>query len=495
VRFPAAVAVAGIAAAITACAGPNEDIVDDPFDIAEAVTAPEITSVADIGGGDVPLSGPLGMEASDGVAAIGEALWIRGRGFGRQPTVEVAGRPAAVLGRTRDGGIVVRVPAGAPPGPQAVAVKNDVGRSASPITVRRYVAVLAPGAGQIAWAALGSEGPTPIATTPVPGARWLALSGDGRAAFVAGGRRSSIDVIDLPAPHSPSVTYRMDLGPAPVLALAAAARAPVAAVVRATDVVVLDTSSPLRPARSQPRALPQEVRDGRIAAADISPDGKLLAIAIEARNQVLILDLEPPGRAPVVGRVAIVPEVRESVLVDLAFSPGGDTLWVVSGDTPRSEPVGPQPTQVHAIRVGALSHLTVARTVRVEGASNPARVGVGRAEPLVSGAAIRLPPERHPVFFAATDRQGAAVFRVGAEDSADVALTAAGRFGRPDVSFDGRWLLAPAAGSDGSISVLTTAIDGRPAPAGAAKPIAAIAYAAEEMPAAVRPVPDLRVQP
>jgi hypothetical protein len=389
--------LAALAAGLGGGCATSHAIVDDPFDVAETSTAPEITAIVDVGGGDVPLHGELGMEPSDGVAVIGEALWVRGRSFGRQPTVQVGGRPAAVLGRTRDGGLVVRVPPGTRAGSQPVAVSNEIGRGERPISVRRYAAVLAPGSGQLGWTDVGAGGPISAGMTAVAGARWLALSSDGRAAYVAGAQAPAIDVVDLPAPGTPRTIYRLDLGPGGAVAgLAAAARAPVLAVVRAADVMLVDTSSPLHPARSTPRPLPRELRDARLVAVDLSSDGKLLALATEAGNQIFLLDLGTPGRAPVAGTLSVVPEVRESVLCDIAFSPGGDTLWVLSGDTPRSAPVGPQPTELRAVRIGAdansLAHLTVDRTVAIPDAARPTRLGVGRALPLARGAAIQLPP-------------------------------------------------------------------------------------------------------
>jgi hypothetical protein len=267
----------------------------------------------------------------------------------------------------------------------------------------------------------------------------------------------------------------------------------------------VDTTSPLRPARSLPRQLPPEVRQGRIVAADISPDGKLLAIATEEGNRILLLDLVPRGHAPLVGTIAVVGDVRESVLVDVAFSPGGETLWVLSGDTARSRPVGPQPTELRAIRIGSdpqtLARLEVARVVRIDGAIAPARLGLARSFPLASGGAIRLPPERTTVFVAAAVRPPApvpapttsgsgAVFRVGAEDNATLAVSAAGRVGLPDVTTDGRWLLVPSVDADGSVRIVATAIDGRPAPP--ARPTDVIGAAPG---GAADPVPQLRVQP
>jgi hypothetical protein len=495
-----------LALSFAACAGPNHQIIEDRGDLAEASSSPEVTEVNDVGGGDVALTGTLAMQAPDGVAVIGETLWIRGRSFGRQPAVTVGGRPAAVLSRTRDGGIVVRVPPATASGSQPVAVSNEVGRGERPIAVRRYAAVLAPGAGEVAWSELGADGPIAAGTTAAPGARWLALSSDGRAAYVAEAGRSVVHVVELPAPGGPKIVYRVDLGNEPVVALATAGRAPVLAAVRENDVLLLDTTSPLRPARTAPRPLPPEIRKAKVVAADLSPDGKLLAVATAEGNRVALLDLVPRAKTAVAGDLAVLPDVRASVLVDVAFSPVGDTLWVLSGDTPRSRASGPQPAELRAVRLGtspeSLSKLEVARAVTVGTAQDPARIGVGRAMPLVSGAAIRLPPERATVFFAAatkaaTEESGAvregAIFRVGAEDAATVVIAAAGKLGMPDLSFDGRWLLAPVAAADGSVRVLSVAVDGRPAPAPA--PVDAVRAGAGETPAAARPSPQLRIQP
>ena len=341
------------------------------------------------------------------------------------------------------------------------------------------------------------------------------MSSDGRAAYLAEAGRSLVQVVEIPSPAGPKVVYQIDLGGAPAVALAAAARAPVLAVVREADVVLLDTSSPLRPARSTPRPLPPALQRAHIVAADLSPDGKLLALATADGNRVELFDLAPAGRATPAGGLSVVPEVREGVLVDVAFSPAGDTLWVLSGDTAGSRASGPQPTELRAVRIGAspesLANLSVARLVTVAAARDPARIGVGRAPPLVSGAAIRLPPERATVFFAAATKppeaspdvasatpaatipDEAAVFRVGAEDAASIAIAAVGRLGLPDLSFDGRWLLAPVVATDGTVRVLSAAVDGRPA--GATAPVDVIRAGAGETPAATRPVPQLRIQP
>jgi hypothetical protein len=466
-------------ALLGACAGPREQIVEDRFDIAESSRTPNVTAIDDLGGGDVPLQGRLALEASDGVAVIGETLWIHGTGFGRQPSVTVGGRPALVLARTRDGGILVRVPPLTPVGTQAVVVANEVGRGEKTVNVRRYAAVLGGDGGQIAWAELLPDGPVAAGVTPVAGRRLLALSPDGRAAYLAETGRSALDIVDVAANGCPKVVTRLELGKEPVVALAAASRAWTLAVVRTRDVELLDVTSPLRPARSAPRPFPAEIADARIAAADLSPDGKRLALASEEGNRVALLDIAAHGRASVAASLSVLPDVRESVISDVAFSPVGDTLWVATGDTPRSRAAGPQPTQVFAARLDAAgagpATLTLARTLTLNDAQAPDRLATGRIIPLPSGSSIRLPPERATVFLAGQARAGAdaaaaaaagpakgVVFRVGAEDAASSMLAEPGRFGHPDLSPDGRWLLTGLVAPDGSVRLFAARADGRP---------------------------------
>jgi hypothetical protein len=487
---------------VGACAGPREQIIEDRFDLAESSSTPVVTDIADLGGDDVPLQGLLSVPASDGVAVIGETLWIHGHAFGRQPAVSVGGRPAAVLARTRDGGILVRVPPLTAPGPCAVVVTNDVSHGEKTITVRRLAAVLDADAGQLAWAELGAEGPRAAGTLVATGKQFLALSPDGRAAYLVDGARSRVDVVDVAANGGPKVVTQLDLGKEPVVGVAVAARAWTLAVVRANDVVVLDLSSPLRPARSAPRALPKELFETALVAMDLSPDGKLLAVASDAGNRVSLIDISAHGRATLATTVAVLPDVRESVLADVAFSPLGDTLWIAAGDTPRSRASGPQPTQVLAARLEpseAGVALRLARTVTIPEGAAPARIAAGRTLPMASGSAIRLPPERTTIFLSALAHGGAipaggssgAVFRVGAEDTAATMLSEPGHFGQPDLSPDGRWMLAPLVAPDGAVRLFAVRADARP---GVPQSIPLLGPGASPARSARR-APSLRVQP
>jgi hypothetical protein len=131
--------------------------------------------------------------------------------------------------------------------------------------------------------------------------------------------------------------------------------------------------------------------------------------------------------------------------------------------------MGPQPTRVFALRLvrtGGGIKLDAARTVTLDAAADPARISTGRSLPLVSGAGIRLPPERATVFISAalkeTDRS--AVFALGAEDVATELLGVDGKpaVGGVDVSPEGRWLLGAVAGKDGGFRVHAAPADSRP---------------------------------
>jgi len=56
------------------------------------------------------------------------------------------------------------------------------------------------------------------------------------------------------------------------------------------------------------------------------------------------------------------------------------------------------------------------------------------------------------------------VYRVGAEDAATAMLGQPGRFGQPDLSPDGRWLLTGQVGADGAVRLFAARADGRPGP-------------------------------
>lgn len=439
-------------------------------ELPEAGGAPTITAVTDLGGRDIPLSGEVRPEgASDGVAVIGEGLWIRGRSFGRQPTVTVGGRPARVWSRTGDGGLLVRVPVGAAAGPSAVVVRQEYGAAEASLPVRRYAGVLA--AGRVTWLDAGGEEPAAAGQAEAPGARFLRISPDGRAAYALG--PTSLAAFELTAPGQPRALSPVSLPGGPLVAFTGGAAVNLLAVVREADVTFVELRSPLRPQPAPPVPLPPSVRRGRVVGAELSPDGTFLAFALAEGNRVLLADrarlATSGGDNAIIGDVALASESRAPVIVDLAFAPDGRTLWVLAGDTESSRAFGPQPTRVFALRVNpdAGTHLSLARSVTVDAAA-PVRLATGRGLPLGSGATVRLPPEKATVYFTAAQPQAAAgagaVYSIGAQDTATRIAGAEGRASGLDVMPDGRRLLAasprqaiwaPADGRAGAVRTLT----------------------------------------
>ena len=336
------------------------------------------------------------MQTSDGVAVIGETLWIRGRAFGRQPAV--TGRRAS---RGRAGADARRRHRRARAARDAVRVaaggREQRGR---PRRAADRGPALRGGAGagrrsRSAGPSSGRTGRSPRAPRRCAGRAGWRCRPTGAPPTSPRRRASIVDVVEIPAPGGPKVVYRLDLGDGPIVALAAAARAPVLAVVREDDVLLLDTSSPLRPARSAPRALPPG--DSTRARRRRRPVARRQAAGGRHRRR-------QPRRAA--GSGAARPRGAGGRAVDPARRPRR-ACWSTSRFRPpatrcgccratrrAAAPAGPQPTELRALRLGAspesLSKLEVARVVDVGAARDPARIG-GRPR-AAAGQRRRDPP-------------------------------------------------------------------------------------------------------
>ena len=458
------------------CASLEAASVVSPRDLAEASGKPRIDEIRDIGGADIPAVGVLRLASSDGSAVIGETLWIRGNNFGRQPTVSLGGKAVTVVSRTGDGGILVRVPVGTPAGRQNLVVSQEDGDVERPIQVRRLGAVMA--RDRLAFLEMTADGPRAFDGVTVPGVQHLQLSADGRAAYAVD-QGGALHVFELPAAGKPSEVFKLQLGPG-VRGLFAASVAHRLLALRETELVELDTSSPLRPVVRSARAAPTWLAGETVLRVAASPDGRLLALALAKRNRVLVFDVDNlrvlPAPAPVTDppfvEMPLFPDVRAPVLVDLSFSPEGDTLWVLSGSSDRNKSLGPQPTTVIALRLprtdatGTSIGLARARTVVLPDVTAPVAVGMGRSLALTSGSAVRLPPEKITVFVSGRERgsQRPAIFALDAEDHAVAVAVEAGALavGRTDVTPDGRWVLGTFVDHSETLLVASAPADGRP---------------------------------
>jgi len=458
-----------LAAAGAGCATVPPGQIVQTRDLPESTDEPRIESVVDLGGRDVPAEGSLGVVSPDGVIAVGETLWIRGSNFGRQPTIKVGGRSAQVLSRTADGGILVRVPTGTITGSQRLEISTQAGVGSFEIQIRRYAVVLPADGGRLGWIEFSRDSVHPVGVTVRPASRFLALSSDGRAAYVAGAQDGMLDVIDLAAgPKGVQPSYSIELGKGVVQAMQTPVSDPSLIVLRAHDIQIIDTRSALRPARRAPQTLPKEFEGQTIVSAAVSPDGSVMAVGVAERNRILFVDLTAlkSGRSELLGELAVDADAHVPTLVDLLFSPGGETLWVLSGEISAAPDTGPRPTRVHAIRVtrvGAGIDLSLARSVDIPQAAEPRRITTSRSSPLQSGAAIRVPPELVTVFVSARvrDEQGHALFSLGSDGVATEIASVPGTIEAAFVEPEGRWVLATFVGADGGVRLIMARADGR----------------------------------
>jgi hypothetical protein len=407
------------------CAGSGFPDVIDPAQLMSPFGGPRIDRVRDAGTPRLPVVGAWKGE-SDGVAAPGELVLIEGAGFGRQPTVSIGGRATSIVARTDGGGIVVRVPAGAPVGDVEVLVAQSRGRSSKTVRVHRLAVVVHDGV--VRFLEVSRNGakvlPQPLA---LPGARLVRISADGAAAFVVQSRPAGDQLValDLGAAEAPRVSMERPLEHH-VAALACAEDAPVAIAIGDGKATLFDVRHAPAPAPWPATPLPKELQGAR--AIELSPDGKLLAALIENSNKLVIADVSSPPQVKFVTAVDLLPTDRLPLAQALSFASDGETLWVVSGSNARSVP-SVVPTRLTAVRLlvenanatggGGIKVneklLSVWRTTTVPGASAPLALALARGQPLASGTTIRMPPEKAAVFVTAL---ADALFKLGELDLA-----------------------------------------------------------------------------
>jgi hypothetical protein len=172
-----------------------------------------------------------------------------------------------------------------------------------------------------------------------------------------------------------------------------------------------------------------------VRRAELSPDGHELAILADDGNRVVLFDVSTPAAPRFISSVDVLPGERASLVHDLAFSPNGQTLWVVSG---ANSDTFPQviPTRVTALRLvndafgnepndagppaepgrAPVHDRAVWKTREVSGAGAPLSMVVGRP-PDAGGSAIRTAPESATVYIAAA-KSALFELRVGPIDEA-----------------------------------------------------------------------------
>ncbi len=389
------IAVAALAA--TACGGASSNAIVRPRDVPEAGDAPKVARVQDLGDmGQIPAPGKsLPKPDSDGEFVVGELVLIRGDDFGKLPTVQIGGRPAVVEARTGGGGIITRIPPGVPTGTVQVEVSHPGGKHAVSIDVHRFAFVVQPNEGKLHLLRdSGSGTPSLVRTVDMPGVRGVAYAADGQAAYAlvdtpAKGANGQLAVIVLPAAGGPKVVRKLVLPMQAPMFVETAASAPLAAVVDRGTGVLVDLTDSRNPALHEPFQLGLEGDVPHSLALDA--DGKTLTVLVSEGNRIVPFDVSTPSQPQRRTEAVAVPQVRHPVLSAMTYSPAGDQLWAVAGDTQQSIAAGKRPTTIISVDVahGQQAPLSAHPGASVAGAGAPVVAASSRREAIAPGTSIR----------------------------------------------------------------------------------------------------------
>ena len=382
-----------------ACGAAAQDELVPTWKLSPAGGAPRISAIVDLGAIGVPERGAVSRHDSDSAFVVGELVLIQGSDFGKQPTVTIGGQPAALLGRTASGAIVTRIPPSVSTGAVGVVIAHGAGKARRDIAVRRYAFALT---GSVVHVVTMSASGTlaPAGTIAVPGARDLAVAGDGQAVYVAvAGAAPQLVVISTAKAGGPAVTLRVRLPSMDVQAVATAARAPLAAVLGAKSLVAFSLAEAQVPSRYEPVPLGTSASAHAVAVA---AEGQHIAIASRDSNEIVIVDASAAPRFTVTP-VVLLSQSRVPLVVDVAFSPRGDQLWVLAGDN-KASLVGGQ----HATMLGSAPVTAPAsewRFAHVRTPHVPIAFAVATRENQLSATAIRSTAKRAAVVIAELPRE------------------------------------------------------------------------------------------
>lgn len=431
-----------VVGALLGCGGAGARTIVEPRQLDGASGSPSVSRVTDLGEmGLIPAQGnPLPAADSDGEFAVGELVLIEGSEFGKLPTLNLGGRPAEVLARTGSGGILARVPPGVPTGTIDVEVSHTRGRGAKPIEVVRYGLVVQPGAGKVHVLRFGAKGAlTTAGSIDVPGARDVAISHDGVAAYVVADavgdvRSAQLAIIALTASGGPKLLRSLRLSGTRAELVATAHRAARGIVVGDGRVTVFNSGNATSPALYDAVPLRGPVAEaGPLTEAAVHQEGEL-AVVLSARGNLLVpIDISNPAAARPQPALQLLPDERVPLVRDLGFAPKGEELWVVAGDNETSLIGGQHAPRLIILEV-ARGALTLVRSVDLGGVDAPLALAVARRESVGSATAIRSVARRAAIIATSIDRAVLEAVRTdGKPDSALAQPQPIGHLARTDL--------------------------------------------------------------
>lgn len=367
-----------------ACGGSRgRDIVTDRH-VPSSSGAPSITRIVDLGDqSSVPASGPISVKRSDGRFVVGELILIEGSDFGRLPTISIDGRPADSLARTRDGGIVLRVPTRVSAGSVRVTVSHPSGVAHHSITITRYAMIASSNATHML--RVGKTAVEAEASIDTQGVVALCFSQDGQAGYIA--TPKTVSVVSMAAADGPARLQTLDVGGA-IHSLACRPGLPMLVALTTDNVVLIDTRVPTAVTKAG------EVRiEGGITRAVLGPDGQHLALITSSGNELVVVDVSDVQSPSVVTKLGLFPTETVPLLQDLAFSPSGNEIWVLSGNSKQSTAAGLRPTLLTTVKRDG-GKLTSDRSATIQLAQAPQFLAVSRRKTIMAAAAVRSTRQR-----------------------------------------------------------------------------------------------------
>jgi len=400
-RFIAAVFV------LSACSHPNPRRIASARDLASADNRPSITAVTDLGLASIPDHGLMATTKSDGILFPGETAVVRGRQFGRLPTLLVAARPTLVLARLEDGGIVFRVPLGLPSGPQPLTVTTTKGSGQFRVHIGRTA--LASLAGKLFLADV-TTGQTRLASVAYSLGVTLHHRGAVAHVLVRQAKGSALMSMDLTDGRTVQMTNAQKAGTDTMLRESTAAD--LAVSVSAKMVTLWDTEDPMHPSAWIRKPLPGLALTRHVRDAALAPDGKTLAVLLSNPPSLLLADVTEPRTIRWAKPIAVPTNggiAKRVTILHEDISTGGSTqrLWVLTGDNRQSFSTGFHPAQLIEIPLTpARSGESLPVTERPAVFSIPGRfvpldfAATFKPKEVVSGTALRQDPARMLLYVA-----------------------------------------------------------------------------------------------
>ncbi len=428
-------------AVLGACSSVGDRAIARPRHIAESSGAPEVQQVVDLGDlTAIPSKGDVPTTASDGKFVVGELILVEGDDFGKLPTLTIGGRPAKSLARTKNGGILARIPAEVAAGPIAVEVSHPEGRHSKTIEVQRFLALAGPEAVFLAVAHADGKVNT-AGSVDVQHTSDLCFGFDGRALYLGVGKERSLKVVSMAAKNAPRFVQSYSLGKGDFVELACRPGVTTVAALDRNQVTFFDARVATALSVSGVVALSDEA----IAAA-LSPAGDYLAVLSGAGNTLSLVSV---AQGKTVSSVEVLEGETVPLLRDLVFSPSGDEIWVLSGDSATSLVAGTRPTKISRVAVKG-ADLTLLGAASIErtspnttSASRPGFLAVSQREAIMAAAVIRSTAERATMLLTSTMETGkSTLVRVDLEGKTSMLAEQKGMLSRALVSHDQQWAYA-----------------------------------------------------